>query len=282
MDEFELAWDAKCATGESPVWDEAGGAVLFADIPAGRIHRYGLADGARSGWTLPGAVGSFGLCRSGRLVVALDRRVVLFDPRDGGIETLCEVDEPATSRLNDGKVGPDGCFWVGGIDERPEKEAVSGLYRVTPEGKVERKSDGCIASNGLAWSADGTTMFHSCSRLRMIDAWDFDAGSGRISRRRRIATLSAEEGRPDGGACDVAGGYWSAGVSAGCLNRFSASGALLEKRMLPVPAPTMPCFVGDTVFVTSLGGGPGAANPLSGGLFRGKLGVRGVTVGLFG
>lgn len=256
MDEFELAWDAKCATGESVVWDEAGGAVLFADIPAGRIHRYALADGARSGWTLPGAVGSFGLCRSGRLVVALDRRVMLFDTRNGSMETLCEVDEELpTSRLNDGKVGPDGCFWVGGVDERPDKGPVAGLYRVTPEGRVEQKSEGYIASNGLAWSADGGTMFHSCSRLQTIDSWAFDVATGRISDRRRIATLSAAEGRPDGGACDMAGGYWSAGVSAGCLNRFSATGELLEKRAIPVPAPTMPCFAGEMLFVTSLGGG---------------------------
>ena len=62
-------------------------------------------------------------------------------------------------------------------------------------------------------------------------------------------------GRPDGGACDMAGNYWSAGPSAGRLNRFSADGELLDWIELPIATPTMPCFGDDdmrTIYVTSL------------------------------
>ena len=67
---------------------------------------------------MPEMVASFGVCRSGRWVVAFRSRVVLFDPQTDGITELSgPLDQPATVRLNDGKVGPDGCFWVGGRDE---------------------------------------------------------------------------------------------------------------------------------------------------------------------
>ena len=62
-------------------------------------------------------------------------------------------------------------------------------------------------------------------------------------------------GRPDGGATDEEGCYWSAGVSAARLNRFSPEGQFLDSFPLPVASPSMPCFGGadlGTLFVTSL------------------------------
>jgi sugar lactone lactonase YvrE len=282
----ELVWDARCGVGESCVWDAERRRILFADIPAGRIYSYGTTDGQQHHWTLPDVVGSFGLSRSGRLVVALRHRVVLFDTRRGLIEDFTsQVDEPVANRFNDGKVGPDGCFWVGTMDGSPARGPTGALYRISPDGRIERKADGYVTSNGLAWSPDGQTMFHSDSRQCFIDAWDFDATRGRITNRRRIATLSDEEGRPDGAATDAEGCYWSAGVSAGCLNRFSPTGELLDKIAMPVPTPTMPCFAADAVYVTSLRDGRDAATldryPGLGGLFRLPAPLAGAPVGLF-
>jgi len=159
MSEFELVWDSRCGVAESPVWDASTRRLLFCDIPGKRINALSVDDGARTSWDFPEVVGSFGLCRSGRLVVALRHRVVLFDPRTGAIDNLTDpVDEPPTNRLNDGKVGPDGCFWVGSMDERPQREKRAALYRVTQDGRIERKSEGYAVSNGLAWSPDARTM----------------------------------------------------------------------------------------------------------------------------
>lgn len=286
MGDAELVWDVRCAVGESPVWDEKRRRLLFCDIPAGRIHAFCPDEGRRTSWDLPDVVGSFGLCRSGRLVVALRDRVVLFDTETHAIAPLAgPVDEPPTNRFNDGKVGPDGCFWVGSMDERAHKQPLGALYRVTPDGAIERKAGGCLVSNGLAWSADGRTMFHSDSRAARIDAWDFDPATGRVGDRRRIASPTAAEGRPDGGACDAEGCYWSAGVSAGRLNRFSPTGALLNAIRLPLPAPTMPCFAGRWLYVTTLREGQDADAlarfPALGGLLRLPAPAVGVPVGLF-
>ncbi|HHV69269.1 MAG TPA: SMP-30/gluconolactonase/LRE family protein, partial [Ochrobactrum intermedium] len=85
-------------------------------------------------------------------------------------------------------------------------------------------------------------------------------------------------------ACDAGGAYWSAGVSAGVLNRFDRDGNLLEQIPVPVPAPTMPCFCGPDLTllaITSHRQVPGAAldaAPLSGGVFLAAASVAGAAV----
>ena len=285
-DAVECVWDTRCGVAESCVWDADRQRILFCDIPGRKIYGYKAADGSRQEWSLPDVVGSFGLCRSGRLVVALRNRVVLFDTRSGRIEDFtAQVDEPAGNRFNDGKVGPDGCFWVGSMDESPARQPTGALYRVSPDGRIERKADGYVVSNGLAWSPDGQTMYHSDSRQAFIDAWDFDATTGRVANRRRLANLSDEQGRPDGAAVDADGCYWSAGVSAGCLNCFAPDGALLRRIDLPIATPTMPCFAGDVLYLTSLRSGVGeetlASQPRLGGLFRMKAPAAGAPIATF-
>ena len=287
----ELVWDSKCEVGESVVYDAVRRWILFADIPAARIRALSLVDGARRTWTVPDRegpsfVGSFGVCRSGRLVVALQHRVVLFDPASGTVAHLTDdVDEPATNRFNDGKVGPDGAFWVGSMDMNRDRTPAGHLYRVTADGRIERKASGFHISNGLAWSPDGRTMYHSDSTASTVDAWDFDPASGGIGNRRRFATLAESDGRPDGAACDVEGHYWSAGIFAGQLNRYAPDGRLVERIPVPVPAPTMPCFAEGAIWITSLREQSDAAlldrHPALGGLHRLPTTIEGATVGVF-
>jgi len=286
MIHFELAWDSRCTIGESPVWDAANRRILFCDIAGKRIHALSVDSGAQDTFEFPEVVASFGLCRSGKLVVALRHRVVLFDPRSRRIEDLTgAVVEPATNRLNDGKVGPDGAFWVGSMDENTPRQPTGSLYRVTPDGKIEPKAEGFRTSNGLAWSADGGMMYHSDTSAGVLEAWDFDPVTGTIGNHRQLAKLTNEQGRPDGGATDMAGNYWSAGPSASCINRFSPDGQLLERIAFPVPGPTMPCFAGGHLFVTSLRDGKSPEvlqqYPTLGGLFRATVSAQGVPVGMF-
>jgi sugar lactone lactonase YvrE len=286
MSEFELVWDARCGVAESPVWDAANRSLLFCDIGGRKINAFAVDSGTRQTWDLPEVVGSFGLCRSGRLVVALRHRVVLFDRGTGAVSDLTlSVIEPVTNRLNDGKVGPDGAFWVGSMDENSPRQPLGSLYRVTADGRIEKKSTGYAVSNGLAWSPDGRVMYHSDSTAAIIQAWDFDPETGGMSNHRIIAKLTNEDGRPDGAAMDSDGNYWSAGPSAGCINCFSPTGVLLNKLPFPVPGPTMPCFADDFLYVTSLREGKSAEVlarfPTLGGLFRGPAPARGAPVALF-
>jgi sugar lactone lactonase YvrE len=286
MSTFELVWDSRCGVAESPVWDAANRRLLFCDIGGKKINALSVDSGARATWDLPEVVGSFGLCRSGRLIVALRHRAVLFDPGTNSVIELTQaVVEPVTNRMNDGKVGPDGAFWVGSMDENSPRQPLGSLYRITADGRIEKKSEGYAVSNGLAWSPDGRVMYHSDSTSAIIEAWDFDPSTGGMSNHRVIARLTNEDGRPDGAAMDSEGNYWSAGPSAGCINCFSPSGQFLEKLPFPVPGPTMPCFADGFMYATSLreGKSPEVLGqfPTLGGLFRVRTTAIGAPVGIF-
>jgi sugar lactone lactonase YvrE len=287
--DFETVNDVQCELGESPVYDDRRQVLWYCDIVRRLLIRYSPGDNTTRSWSFDSDVGSLGLARSGRVVVALRHEVGLFDPETGDFQRIAEIEPGAETRCNDGKVGPDGAFWVGTMDDRdvPVKEPLGTLYRVTMKG-AEKKIEGVIISNGLAFSPDGSAMFHSDSRGKWIDRWAFDAKIGAISSRRRIVDLDDAMGRPDGGATDAEGCYWSAGVSAARLNRFSPDGKLMASYPVPVAAPTMPCFGGPdlkTLFVTSLRTGRApellAKYPLTGTLIAARSEVAGCPVARF-
>lgn len=287
---LELVWDPDCPLAESPVWDADHDCLFFIDIRGGRLFRHGITTGSREQWRLGEPAGSIGLCASGKLVIATSRRVLLFDLAKGAAcNVLAHLEEPQGNRFNDGEVGPDGCFWVGTRDGRRDQgrtEDGNGcLYRVTPDGRVEKKSEGYLTSNGLAWSPDGTVMYHSDSPTGIVDAWTFDAATGSISNRRRLTSLNADEGSPDGAACDLEGNYWTAGPSAGCINKISPGGQILEAVQVNCEAPTMVCFAGDWMYVTSMRRKKGdrlvGREYDVGALFRLTAPAEGVKVGVF-
>ncbi len=281
MTPFVRLGDLSTQLGESLVWDDRRNLVFLCDIAACQIHAVDLSQGLRQSWTFGSKVGSLGLCESGRLVVALTHTVILFDPDSNAQNELAAVGPlPDGCRLNDGKVGPDGCFWVGSMDESAEPQPLGALYRVDSNGRFERKVGNFKVSNGLAWSPEGKQLYHSDSRGPWIDRYAFDPATGGLGDRLRFAEPDEATGRPDGGTCDSEGCYWSAGVSAGCLNRFLPSGLLADSYQLPVRSPTMPCFCGTdlrTLLVTSHRLGPrNAHSPQAGGIFTARADVAGV------
>lgn len=282
---FRCIADLRAGLLESPVWDGRRGVLFVCDIPGSQVIEIGLDEGVRRRWTFDAEVTALGLCESGALVVALARKVIVFDPETSDLRDLWTgYDELPTSRLNDGKVGPDGAFWVGSMDGRADREKIGMLYRINAQGNARPAASGFAVSNGLAWSPDGLTMYHSDSRGPWLDRYDFDPTTGDATNRKRLVDLDEATGRPDGGACDADGDYWSAGVSAGVLNRFAPDGRLRESFAVPVPAPTMPCFCGPDlaqIAVTThrqIGETALAAAPQSGGVFLADAPVRGAPV----
>jgi sugar lactone lactonase YvrE len=281
--------DARAELGECPVWAADEQALYWVDILAPSLNRFDPATGNNVSWAMPESIGSFGLCESGGAVVALRNGFHRFDFASGELTFIAnpEADWPDT-RFNDGKVSPEGRFWAGTMDEAKLSRPLGSLYRLDPDGRCERVVLGLIVSNGLAWSADGRTMYHSDSKGKVIYAYDYDPASGSIANRRVVACPDEPVGRPDGGATDVEGYYWSAGISAGVLNRWAPDGRLDRQIKLPCAAPTCVAFGGPdlkTLYLTSTRHGLSAeklaASPLSGGLFALDVGVAGVPVARF-
>jgi sugar lactone lactonase YvrE len=278
--------DARAALGECPVWSVPEQALYWIDIRAPALHRLDPATGASRTWSMPSRIGSFGLRESGAgAVVALVDGFHLLDFDTGELEFLVGPEHVPGTRFNDGKVSPDGRFWAGTMDEEQLSRPIAALYRLDPDHSLHRVVDDLIVSNGLGWTGDGRTMFHSDSKGQVIWAYDYDAGSGTPSNRRVVARPTEEVGRPDGAAIDEQGYYWSAGISAGVLNRWSPDGRLDRSIPLPCSNPTAPCFGGadlKTIYVTSLRHDVAddvlAAKPLSGGIFAVEVDVPGVPI----
>lgn len=281
--------DDQNIAGESPVWCAREQALYWVDILAPAVHRWHPESGERRQWLLPAAVGSIGMRAQGGLVVALRTGFHLLDLDSGALELIAHPEpDVTTNRLNDGKVSPDGAFWAGTMDDRPQKEPVGALYRLGADHRVERKTEGIKVSNGLAWSPDGRILYHSDSRGGVIWRHAHDPISGALGPREVFVEMQSGWGRPDGGAVDAEGCYWGCGVDMGRVNRFSPAGELLAWIKLPVNHPTMPCFGGpglQTLFITSLRDNLTQAQidatPLAGGVFAIDLDVAGTPVGLY-
>ncbi len=282
--------DARNMTGESPVWSALEQALYWVDIPDGRIFRWRPLTGEQRNWRVAAALGSFGLREGGGLVLAMRTGFHLLDLETGTLEFLWHPEpEIATNRLNDGKVSPEGRFWAGTMDERADKQPIGSLYRLDADHRCTRMAGGFKVSNGLAWSPDGRTMYHSDSRGGAVFRHAYDLDRGEIGPREIFVSMRPEWGRPDGGATDQDGCYWSCGIGAGRINRFSPSGELVEYVELPITHPTMPCFGGPdlrTMFVTSAREGLGEAElartPQAGGVFMLQPGgVAGAPVALY-
>lgn len=285
----ECPLDVRCTLGESPVWSARESALYWVDIVEATVHRWEPASGAHRTWRLPAVVGSIGLRERGGVVAAMKTGFHLLDLESGGL-TFLHQPEPdiPTNRLNDGKVSPEGRFWAGTMDDRPEKEPRGNLYRLDPDHRCTRMAGGVKVSNGLAWSPDGRTMYHSDSRGPTVYRYDYDPDTGAIGERQLFVAMQPEWGRPDGAATDEEGCYWSCGISTGRVNRFSPSGELIEYVALPVTHPTMPCFAGPelkTLYITSLrenfSADELARQPLAGALFKVELSVAGTPTALY-
>jgi L-arabinonolactonase len=118
----------------------------------------------------------------------------------------------------------------------------------------------------------------------VIHAFDHDPQTGALSNQRRFAALDPASGAfPDGLTVDAEGGVWSAQPVYGRLVRYAPDGSIERIIDMPVSRPTSCMFGGDdlgTLFVTSahnsLTAGQRAEEPLAGGLFALRPGVKGL------
>jgi sugar lactone lactonase YvrE len=261
----------QCELGEGPLWSSADSALYWIDILGQHIYR--LDDGAAEPqrWDLPAKPGCIALRRGGGLMVAMKTGVHTIDLATGQLTLVVdpEPDRPG-NRLNDGAADARGRFWIGSMDD--EEKAVSGaLYRIDADGSCTRVLDQLGVSNGIGWSPDGATMYHTDSSARTITAYDFDVESGSIGRPRTFA--EDHDCSPDGLTVDADGFVWSAKYNGWRVVRYDPDGTVERVVQLPVQRPSCPAFGGpelDRLYITSasahLSGAALAEGPLAGSL----------------
>ena len=105
---------------------------------------------------------------------------------------------------------------------------------------------------------------------------------GTISDQRIFHEFPHGNGRPDGGAVDQDGNYWSALFEGARIVKINPQGEIVDEIPVPAKCPTMVAFGGEdlkTLFITSAGDRPPEEleeYPLSGSLFKIDLDVGGL------
>jgi sugar lactone lactonase YvrE len=273
--DVRLVLDCAARLGESPVWDAQEQALYFVDIKGRALHRYHPESGAHAIAGVPEDIGCVGLTK-GRALIAGMRSGVFLIGRDGAIlrKLADNPEDQAWSRFNDGAVDPAGRFLVGTIDE--ERKGRASLYRLDRSG-LTKLVGGLMTSNGLAFSADGRTLWHADTPRFTVTRYPYDPARGTLGEGEvfcRLDETAADRARPDGAALDVEGCYWTALFEGARIQRWSPHGALLAEIPIPARCPTMVAFGGPelkTLYVTTAGGDrpeeERARYPQAGGLF---------------
>jgi len=285
----KLVLAAEDIVGESIVWDDRHNRLVWVDIIGRRIHGFFPDTGVHQVWNVTGRPTSIGLRHDGGAIVGMERHVCLWDWAGEPVQ-VCEVEplQPG-NRLNEGVVGPDGCFWIGTMqnniadDDSPLDvlQSVGRLYRFAPDGTLSQISDDVFGiTNTFVWPQDNLlitadTIANELYRYRI-------GADGALSDRKTIQA-GFERGVPDGSALDAEGFIWTARVAGGaCLTRTSPDGKIDRVVDLPCTWPTSCTFGGPDLailFVTSarftMSAGYLAKNPKEGALFAVDLGVKG-------
>lgn len=280
MDGVELLVAAEARVGEGPVWDERLGVLWWVDITGRSIHRTDPSTGVDATFEVGQQVGAIALCESRQLVVALQDGLATFDIDTGTVELVCPIDDKPGMRMNDGKVGPDGHFWVGrmAIDEQA---GAGSLLRFGVDGRASTVLDGVTLANGLDWSPDGQVMYFIDTPTGSVDILRLSAGGDSVVQRDPLARFA--DGLPDGLTVDAEGCLWVGLWGGWGVERLDQHGRMLKRIHLPCENVTSCAFGGpdlDQLFVTTacegLSDAERAAQPAAGGLFRSSPGVQGL------
>ena len=283
-----LVFDAADIVRESAVYDERRDAIVWVDIGGKRIHRLHLAERRHEVWLAPDFPTSIGLRTDGGAIVGLRDRVALWD-YGGEFRTLAVIEpDLPDNRLNEGRVGPDGAFWVGTMqnnlhpDGSPKSMTCNSgaIYRVDGDGRVSQLTPREFGiTNTMVWTDDGRFLTADTTR-NAIYAYDLRAGA---LANKRLFAQSLDRGAPDGSCLDALGFLWNCRVAGGaCVARFRSDGGLDRLVELTCTWPTSCVFGGPefaTLYVTSarftMTADHTAAHPEEGALFAVDVSTRG-------
>jgi sugar lactone lactonase YvrE len=288
--QIEAACEGVMQTGECPLWHPEEQALYWVDIPGFTVHRLDPASGARRAWKLDSEPAALARSDKGGLVVAMRRGFAHLDTSaEGDIPVLTDIAaatyDTATTRFNDGRADAAGRFWVGTIYEPRDKQAAE-MY-VLEKGEVRKAwSGGMTVSNGLGFSPDNRTMYHSDTTSHRVFRYAFDLASGTVSDQQVLHQFSMDKannygGRPDGAAVDSEGNYWCAMIEGARVVKMSPAGEVLDEIRLPAHFPTMMAFGGAdlrTLYITTIGARPAeelARYPLNGRVLKVRVPVAG-------
>ena len=209
---------------ESPRWH--GDRLYFSDWSAGEVLAVDLAGRSE----VIARVRSLPLCTAwlpdGHLVIVSspDGRLLRREP-DGSLVTYADLGRPG---WNDIVVDGRGNAYVNGAGFNPmagEEFRPGSVHLVTADGAVRQVADDIAFPNGMAVTADNSTLIVADSYRHQLVGFDIGADGG-LSGRRVWADLG--DGTPDGICTDAQDAVWYADVPNRRCVRVAAGGIVLQ------------------------------------------------------
>ncbi|WP_342427300.1 SMP-30/gluconolactonase/LRE family protein [Paenibacillus sp. FSL L8-0158] len=277
--------DAKAKLGEGPSWDHQSQRLFWVDIKGFQLHIYDPFTCTDRTINVGEHIGAVVPYLKNKVIVALISGLYCLDIETGAKVLIHDPEEGRLgNRFNDGKCDPAGRFLAGTMSLNGE-HAQGALYSLSTKGDVSLLVDKASTSNGLAWSADHRTMYYIDTPTLKIVSFDYDVVQGTIRNKQLVARLDESEGYPDGMTIDAEDMLWVARWGGKRVSRIHpAHGEVIAEVSLPVNCVTSCAFGGeqlDELYITTAQDDDSADQPLAGGLFMVKTGVKGTPTSYF-
>ncbi len=290
--DYDIIYDGRTHLGEGIFWDDREEAYYFVDIMRKQLHR--LKNGTDCVLqTFSDYVGFAAPTEDRRFAVGCGRDLLLFDPETHTQELLCSVDaEYGLNRFNDGKAAPDGRLIAGTMnnllneDDFAPNSETGGLFSIRAGEAPLRLQANQKVPNGLAFAADGRTLFHAETFSQTIKAYEYMPETGTLRFMRDVIRIPEQYGSPDGMTISdddfIFSALWGGGGVAVIDTR---TGKLEDILRLPVIHVTCCAFGGpllDTLAVTTSSiESPADKYPHAGKIFTLHVGKKGRKVDRF-
>ena len=263
----------RCMVAEGPIWDDINERLIYLDILGKCVFIYDYSGRLNERIDVGQQIGCMALCENGDLLCAMEDGICRMD-KDRNMTPAHQPLKIKGRRFNDGKEGPDGCFYLGTTDDNNN----GAFYRLR-DGVLEELFDGCGCSNGLDWSVDRKRMFYCDTRQQRIEVFDFDCENHSLKNRRTLVDIPESMGNPDGFAMDADDNIWLALWDGGAVLKIdSLNGKISERIEVPARKASCCCFAGrqlDDLIITTASIRDENDFPLSGYLFKVKTGTKG-------
>lgn len=277
--EPELVVDAPSEIGEGPLWHPDENVLYWVDIANGLLNRFDPATGRNEiAYRHGGMIGGFTIQADGALLLFCSEGKILRW-RDGDTTTVVEeIPAERGFRFNDVIADPEGRVYCGTM---PSARNLARLYRLDVDGTLSLLYDDIGLSNGMGFSPDLKTFYHTDSNHYVIYRLDYDRGTGLVGNREVLVRTPRGKGIvPDGMAIDTAGTIWSARWGGHGIFHYGADGAELGFVHFPVAQVSSVTFGGanyDIAYATTAGGHirDDALGAQAGSLYRIDLGAMG-------
>jgi len=230
---------------EGPVWDPARG-LLFSDVLGGGVFCLDATGQVSTVFEHRRGIGGMALHADGGLVVS--GRNISFKPFDGG-ETVLLLDrdvEAGNVGYNDLTTDAAGRIYAGSLGSSPVFEdgrtpAAGDLYLIDLDGSARVVARDVRLTNGLGFSPDGGTLYHSDSRRQTVFCYAVAADGG-LGEKKPFASF--DRGVPDGLVVAEDGSVWVALAGGHGVAVRNADGSRRAHIEIPDAMCTSVCFGG--------------------------------------